>query len=58
MVLIDKTNFGLNKTGLRMVCASELALVDVPGCLDVKARSLSREQGELLSDWLSVADRK
>ena len=41
-----------------MVSASELDLVDVTGCLDVTARALSREHGELLSDWLSVVDQK
>ena len=55
MVLFDQSNFRLNKTG-HVVSASELDIVDVTGCLGVAARALSREHGELLFDWLSLAD--
>ena len=32
-----------------------LTLLTSQVCLDVTVRALSREHGELLSDWLSVA---
>ena len=41
-----------------VVSASDLDLVDITECLDVTARTLSREHAELLFDWLSVALQK
>ena len=59
MVLFDQNNFRLNKTGLHMVDTwsvhPNLTLLASRVCLDVTVRALSREHGELLSDWLSVA---
>ena len=59
MVLFDQNNFRLNKTGLHMVDTwsvhPNLTLLTSRVCLDVTVRALSREHGELLSDWLSVA---
>ena len=59
MVLFDQNNFRLNKTGLHMVDTwpvhPNLTLLTSRVYLDVTVRALSREHGELLSDWLSVA---
>ena len=59
MVLIDQNNFRLNKAGLHMFDTwsvhRNLTFVMSRVCLDVTMRALSREHGELLSDWLSVA---
>ena len=59
MVLFDQNNFRLNKTGLHMVDTlsvhPNLTFVTSRVCLDVTMRALSREHGELLSDWLSIA---
>ena len=59
MVLFDQNNFQLNKTGLHMVNTwsvhPNLTFVTSRVCLDVMMRAFSREHGELLSDWLSVA---
>ena len=59
MVLFDRNNFRLNKTGLHMVDTwsvhLNLTFVTSRVCLDVTMHALSREHGELLSDWLSVA---
>ena len=59
MVLFDQNNCRLNKTGLHMVdmwsVHPNLTLLTSPVCLDVTVRALSREHGEFLSDWLSVA---
>ena len=58
MVLFDQNNFRLNKTGLHMVGTWSVhpssTLLTSQGCLDVTVHALSREHGELLSDWLSV----
>ena len=58
MVLFEQ-NFRLNKTGLHMVDTSSVhpnsTLLTSQGYLDVKVLASSREYGELLSDWLSVA---
>ena len=58
MVLFDQ-NFRLNKTGLHMVdmwsVHPNLTFVTSRVCLDITMRALTREHGELLSDWLSVA---
>ena len=59
MFLFDQNNFRLNKTGLHMVDTwsvhPNLTLLTSCVCLDVKLCALSREHGELLSDWLSIA---
>ena len=59
MVLFDQNNFRLNETGFHMVDTWSVhpnrALLTSPGYLDVTVRALSREHGELLSDWLRVA---
>ena len=59
MVLFDQNNFRLNKSGLHMVDTwsvhPKLTLLTSRVCLDVTVRALSREHGELLSDWLSIA---
>ena len=58
MVLFDQNNFRLNKTGLHMVDTwsvhPNLTSLTSRVCLDVTVRALSREHGELLSDWLSA----
>ena len=62
MVLFDQNNFRLNKTGLHMVDTwsvhPNLTLLTSRVCLDVTMRALSREHGELLSDWLSSVRNK
>ena len=59
MVLFDQNNFQLNKTGLHTVDTwsmhPNLTLLTSRVCLDVTVRALSREHGELLFDWLSIA---
>ena len=56
MVLFDQNNFRLNKTGLHIVATwsvhPNLTLLTSRVCLDVTVHALSREHGELLSDWL------
>ena len=62
MVLFDQNNFRLNKTGLHMVNTwsvhPNLTFLTSRVCVDVTVRALSREHGELLSDWLSVRVKK
>ena len=62
MVQFEQNNCRLNKTGLHMVNTWRVhpnsTLLTSRGFLDVEARALSREHGELLTDLLSVADQK